>query len=196
MGSNSFQPPYNTSFGGIITFLNTKYPNSWINYITITPSSTNQIDSRNGAMGLINRSITTNTYSDNWCSSIETQPYFIITFPRFFVNPSFYSLQSKTMDNIFSKSWFVEGSNNNKTWYLLDIKQNRSELLDQGASFTYVFDNTETFRFFKFTQTEANTESRMCLRSFEIFGTIRYSLQTYLIAIHIPARIAFVLFLL
>ena len=63
----SIQPPYSTSFDGIITSLNNNF-NEWSQYVKITPSSTNAVEGRDEANGLINRSLIGNATRYNWCS--------------------------------------------------------------------------------------------------------------------------------
>ena len=175
----SIQPPYSTSFDGIITSLNNNFKD-WDQYIKITPSSTNEIEGRDEANGLINRSLKGDAHIYNWCSKAEDKPSIILSFTKFYIVPSFYSLQSKTQETLFPISWIVEASLDNKTWELIDTKENITELLDEGKSYTFTFEKTSVFRHFKITQTKTNTKNSksFCLRSVELFGTIQYSLRT------------------
>ena len=180
MLNQSIQPTPQTSFEGIITSLNNNYQTTWNNYVSIKPHSTNNYQGRNGAQSLINRSVLGDEIGDNWCSDYKNNEYFILSFPKFFVASSYYSLQSKTKESIFPVSWKIEGSLNKKDWVLLDEKVDRNELLYNSATITFAFSNIVLVKHLKFTQTKPYDQNypNFCLRQVEIFGSIYYSLHT------------------
>ena len=195
--NTSFLPPFNTSFDGIITSLNNFYPETWHRYVTITPSSTEPMSGRNEAQSLINRSITGNGINSNWCSKRDDEGSFILSFPRFFVVPSFYSFQSKTTDNDFPISWKVEGSLDTKYWEQIDLQEEVSVLLSNGKNFTFSLDSSGTYKHMRFTLIKGSYSYKyFCLRSVEIFGYTKFSIRTLpRISFAFLEKFTFVLFL-
>ena len=178
----SLQPPFDSSLNGVITYLNSEYQN-WYDYVSVFPSTVNELEGRDEANCLINRSILGTQGKDNWCSKNESNQYFIIAFPKFYLIPSFYTFKAKTVDTMSPVSWKVEGSIDKKKWEIIDRRDEISDLLERGSNKTYSFISSGVFRYFKFTQTKGNAESMInfCLRSFEIFGFIQMRLRSILV---------------
>ena len=178
---STYNPPINTSFEGIITALNKNYTSNWNNYVIVYPSSTSNVDNRDEAQCLIDRSILGDTIEKNWCSEARNNEYFILSFPHFYITPTFYSFKSKTSELNYPRTWKVEGSNNKGKWTLLDQKEDYDGLNEKGKELTFPFTKIYPFRYFKFTQLLSNdmeTYPNFCLREVEIFGSIVLKLPT------------------
>ena len=176
----TIQPDAISSFQGVITALNEKYPQNWNNFVKIKPSSTNPTNGRDGAQSLINRSIHGSALAQNWCSYSRKDENIILSFPTFYIEPSFYSLQAKTIETHFPSSWKIESSMNMREWTLIDQKDDRDELSTNSANITFPFQKTIITKYIKITQTKAYNENsyHFCLRQLEIFGTIHFSLKS------------------
>ena len=167
------------SFNGVITEIQEKHPNDWKeNYIKLSVSST--LGDKSRAFSIIDRSVTGNSSSNNWCSDRFENQYFIVSFPKNNLMPSFYGLQSKNSgEPTFPVSWKLEGSNDLTTWIILDQKVKQESLKGVGHSAVFPIKiGKKTFKHFKFTQLENydNINSPLlCLRKFEIFNQINPS---------------------
>ena len=167
-----------TPFDGIISWANTHFKDTWNDYVLVTPSSTASIQGRNGAQCLINRSVSGENRADNWCSYAEKNQYFILSFPKFYVIPTFYSFKSKMLDDVFPVSWIVEGSLDKSHWSLIDTKTGIEELKGTGKKATFSLDRSGIFKHIKFTIKESTVLVSFCLKTVEIFGSIQYKLPT------------------
>ena len=182
LNQNVFNPAVNTSFNGIITYINDQYQNSFKNFIQIEPSSSSNADKRDGAYALINRT----SYNDsvytrrNWCSDFQDFPNFILSFTSFFVTPTFYSIESRNNeDGYYPKSWKIEGSLDKNKWDKIAEKDAGFDLED-GNQKTYAFDEMNTYKHFKFTQiTGNNGDNISCLTQIEIFGKIDTRIHSF-----------------
>ena len=171
-----FSPKVNANnFEGIITYINKNYPKEWDKYIKIEPSSTAKDDIREGALSIVNRTSKNDSdkHKQNWCSSNETLPYFILSIKSFFISPIFYSFQSRDYpDNYYPKSWFVQGSINKRNWINISEELGQNQM-KQDQTATFSFQKYGIFKYIKFNQiSDVSTKNYFCLQQIEIFGEL------------------------
>lgn len=119
--------------------------------------------------------------SDNYFhSEVEDRDAWLcIDFKERKVNPSHYSLKSYAGKNWFNiQNWNVEGSNDGKSWSILDERRNERSLDDRNAENTFEVKKSSNFyRYIRIRQTGPNTypgtDYRLIIRSIEFFGTIQ-----------------------
>lgn len=94
------------------------------------------------------------------------------------VHPTQYVIMSPSSDltNHFLRNWVIEGSNDNKTWEIIDRQRNCDYL--NGSSFisTFTIDdqNFTEFRFIRLRQNGPNVYSQdfLAIKNFEIYGKL------------------------
>ena len=104
-----------------------------------------------------------------WDSTSQIKnPYIIIHFKSLLVNPKEYSFTQGYSDKLF-KSWVVEGSMNNETWFLLDQRDDY-ELTPINNTYQKIqFPmNESSFNWFRFT---FNDPIPVYLSFIELYGT-------------------------
>ena len=113
-----YLPSVQPQFDGIISDLQSLYKNDiWQEYVTVSVSSTNQIGGSRDPINLINRTHEGDSVFDNWCSHPnEDNGYLIMSFPKFYVYPYYYVLQSKTNEVTIPVVFNVSVSIDKKQW--------------------------------------------------------------------------------
>ena len=179
---NVFNPSVNTSFNGIITHINSKYPNGFKKYINIDPCSSANDHLRDGAYPIINRS----SYKDeiyerrSWCSGRQEYPNFTVSFTGFVIIPTYYSLKARAdEDGFYPMSWEIEGSLDNNRWEKIG-EEDSGTTLEEGNSQTYAFTQMKTYKYIKFVQTKGhNGDTICCLQQIEFFGKIHNKILSF-----------------
>ena len=173
-------PSANYELNGLITKLQDLYPgDQWKSYVKVTVSSTNPVDGRD-PINLIDRSNKENNVKDRWCANPSYEnPYFILSFPKFYVIPTYYMFLAQ--DAIYSRAWNVSISNNNKTW--LDISTERDLFNEsiKGDHIAVPFKQIIPAKHFKFTSFENNhaeNDLGFCMRSVDIYGKVLLHIKT------------------
>ena len=172
---DSFLPTAIPSLDGITTELQNTYStnNKWKEYIKITVSSMNMANYRD-PYNLFNITNSGDAKEDNWCShDNDKKPYFIVSFTKFSLIASYYSIKLKTIDETFPLEWNVSGSVDNTTWELLNSDTLLNQSLHTGMELIFPFQNMKPYKNYKFEQiSNSISTSHFCLRRIEFFGQI------------------------
>jgi len=90
-----------------------------------------------------------------------------------------YSLKANPSENK-PKSWKVEGSNDQKSWVLIDEKTDETSLESSEAEKYFACKQADEFQFIKFTQTKENSSNNyiFSLNRIELFGAIGSELKS------------------
>ena len=170
------QPEVNTSIDGIITKLNNDYPSNWNRFVKVKPSTTYNNANLERINYILNRSISDDTSIYNWCSDQIPNSSFVLSFPEFWIVPSFYTFYFNTVNRYYTVSWKIEGSKDMNKWALLAEENDRDELKNQPVMKTFAFQKQGVFKHFRITQTKGfkddNPDDIFCVRMFELFGDV------------------------
>ena len=107
-------------------------------------------------------------------SKCEEGSWICFDFKEHRVIPKHYTIRTHDCD--YSKSWVIEGSENESEWVTLDSQTNCDHL--KGSKKVHTFGisdpNSREFKFIRMRQTGKNWSNCNCLRinSFEIYGTL------------------------
>ena len=176
--NEAIQPKSPYELKGIITTLQDIYKNGiWKKYVNVEVSSTNQVPGRD-PIYMIDRSHIGNETKDSWCANTTFHnPYVIVNFPKFYVLPSFYMLQSKANSFGVSTAWNVSILNDKKEWQTIATERNLFDTNVQGSTVSVPFRQMIPSKHFKFTSFENNHDDGdygFCLRNIEIYGQVLF----------------------
>ena len=162
-----FHPKSAADLNGIFAYL--RQQNDPIPESIVTPSSSS-INNGEGPQYLLEPSdtfATTNNISNSWFS------FDFVDKKVFFTEYTLRTLASSLTDyrSNFPRCWVIEGSNNNKTWLIID-QQNNTIFQERNQSHTFRAKNPGTYRFIKIRQTCENSGKAYHFRlsQFELFG--------------------------
>lgn len=160
-------------FSGILNYLKTS-SNNIENEINITASScadTNSYPPKN----VLNYDDKTKLFH----SSCIADSWLCIDFKERRVMPSHYTIRSEHRygtNNYHLKNWVIEGSNDNKSWEVLDERKNCSYL--NGQSYVHTFEiqqhKSENYEFIRIRQNGPNwhNDNWLIFDSIEIYGKL------------------------
>jgi hypothetical protein len=109
-----------------------------------------------------------------------TNSWILIDFRNSRINPTHYSIRSRTDEDWYHlRSWVVEGSNNGENWVNLDVRENNCDLTGSGAIHTFAVGNPGAFGIIQIRQTGTNSGNchYLQLKSVEFFGTLLRATQ-------------------
>ena len=121
---------------------------------------------------LLDYSKTGNSSTDQWGSRLNEQ---VVTFTlKCNIYLTHYRLRSRlsSIDNM-PVSWYVEGSVVKGSWTKIDTKEDRTELLTLGSSYTYACDKPMTLKYIRFTETNTTHDKHFHLSRIEFFGRMK-----------------------
>ena len=93
--------------------------------------------------------------SKSWSSIV--QPYIFISYQlvNYYLKITHYAIRSRSVESKdMPKGWILFGSNDNKTWDVVDEEQNRNELLEINKIHTYNVSRQGIYKYFKLIVTE------------------------------------------
>ena len=179
---NSFEtllPLGQFNLNGIITKLQELHPNDWKNYVELNVSSTNPVEGRT-SMSLLDRSLKGESQKDVWCSITGLEnPYVILTFPKFYVIPTYYMFLGNTVDNSYPTAWNVSVTSDYKEWVTISTDKNlfNTNIIKSSIGIPFKqFFPVKQIKFTFFENNHSNGEPGACLRSIDIYGKIVYQL--------------------
>ena len=177
MISNSITPNDQNDINGIIHYLYNTKRSRFDKYVSVSAIDTYSQDGWSGPEVLINPTVVEDAASANWCSS-NTEDSFVIIGFRYLIELNSYSFKIRTHDSLidYPVSWKAYGSIDNKTWSLIDSKEDKHDF-EQNTIITMEPDVFGYFRYFKFVQTINNANrNHFCLNSLHKIKKIHFQI--------------------
>ena len=115
-----------------------------------------------------------NIQKNNWASEKEENSSLTFHFLKHKVLATHYSILAPPHIENFPQNWIIEGSNDDKKWYLIDTVNKSLYLTGKLYSHTYKLDVNSIFSSFRITQIGGNSNGNYYfhISRFELFGTI------------------------
>ena len=111
----------------------------------------------------------------DWVSDNITNSNFTILFLKHRVKPSHYTLKGREGDHVnLPYQWILEATNDFENWETLHQYNNISSPLAQRKVMTFALTPSNSYRFFRFTQTGPNTETEMARFHCFIVGKVEF----------------------
>ena len=112
-------------------------------------------------------------------SLIEQDSWIKFDFVGRVVHPNAYSIRTTIhkRGDVHLKNWVIEGSNNDKSWKVLDSRKDESSFINPSSENTFnisMLDN-EYYRYIRLRQNGPNFKGtgQLVMSKFELFGTIK-----------------------
>ena len=174
--------PDSDGFNGAIHHLWSKHRSEYAKYVFASSSSIYN-DLHNWATSpgvIIDYSLPNDITSNILCTNNQNKENISI---HFFQNTLFithYSLLNRNvMSDHFPRSWQLDGSNDNETWYSIDSKSNVEELNGADKKITVPVSYPGKYQYFRFTNVDKVWRYNgqigdyyFCLAKVEFFGTL------------------------
>lgn len=177
-----FDQNSNNRFDGIIHYLTTKYDGN-VHDRGIVDITSTQL---NSYMQIPKYAADLDNIKSYFCSANIRDSWLCYDFKNRVVKPTHYSIRStheyaKGYHHL--KNWCIEGSNDNKEWKILDVRNEENSLDDRSASNTFkiqsALEENEYYRYLRIRETGVNSygQYNLIFAALEYFGSMKEQIE-------------------
>lgn len=197
--------PDETGLNGAVKYLRSHHEEDFNRFVFVTSSSL--LNDTNGwadyAGVIVDYSLSNNITSNIFCSENQNKENISIHLFQNQLLITHYSLLTRNvLPNHYPRSWVLDASNDNITWFNIDEQNDCDELKGKDKHHTFPVSHPGKYRYFRFTNTDYvwnnNDEVKeyyFCLAKVEFFGNLIPSSITCKKSLHLYYIISIYLFI-